>query len=81
MAIITDAHTALSNPILPGADPPAMVVGDTVWIYPTSSDDQRGHRVFAFSSTNLTDWERHGPVLDFADMSWINDDGSDRHFA
>ncbi len=70
-----------ANPILPGADPHAIVLGDTVWIYPTWSNDRRGERFFAFSSTNLKDWQRHGPVLDFADVAWIKDDGQKRHGA
>jgi len=65
---------------MPGADPHAVVVGDTVWIYPTWSDRWLD-RFFAFSSTNLTDWRRHGPVLDFQDVTWIGDDGRNRHFA
>ncbi len=69
-----------ANPIMPGADPHAVVVGDTVWIYPTWSDG-RGERFFAFSSTDLTDWQRHGPVLDFKDVTWIKDDGQERHHA
>lgn len=55
-----------ANPVLPGADPHAVVVGDTVWLYPTWSEERRVERFFAFSSTNLTQWQRHGPVLDFA---------------
>lgn len=70
-----------ANPILPGADPHALVEGDTVWIYPTWSDSRRAQRFFAFSSTNLTDWQRHGPVLDFEDVAWIGDDGQRRHYA
>jgi len=70
-----------ANPLLPGADPHAVVVGDTVWIYPTWSDDRRGQRFFAFSSTNWTDWQRHGPVLDLTEVKWIKDDGADQHRA
>ncbi len=70
-----------ANPILPGADPHALVVENTVWIYPTWSGDRLGQRFFAFSSTNLTDWQRHGPVLDFKDVKWIQDDGQERHHA
>jgi beta-xylosidase len=69
-----------ANPILPGADPHALVVGDTIWIYPTWSPG-RGERFFAFSSTDFTNWQRHGPVLDFKDITWINDDGQRRHSA
>lgn len=70
-----------ANPVLPGADPHAVVVGDTVWLYPTWSDERRGQRFFAFSSTNLIQWQRHGPVLDFADVPWIRDDGQPWHGA
>jgi beta-xylosidase len=69
-----------ANPIMPGADPHAFVCGNTVWIYPTWSGGQGG-RFFAFSSTNLADWQRHGPVLDFADVNWIKDDGQEVHHA
>lgn len=68
-----------NNPILQGADPHVLTVGNTVWIYPTWS--QRGMQQFyAFSSTNLVDWERHGPVLDFANVNWIKDDGAKIHY-
>ncbi len=69
-----------ANPVMPGADPHALVVGNTVWIYPTWSGGW-GQRFFAFSSTNLVDWERDGPVLDFKDVTWIREDGADRHYA
>jgi beta-xylosidase len=68
------------NPIMPGADPHALVVDNTVWIYPTWNGGQ-GERFFAFSSTNLTNWHRHGPVLDFKEVTWIKDDGQARHHA
>ena len=69
------------NPILPGADPHAITIGSTIWVYPTWNNLRRTQAFFAFSSTNLIDWERHGPVLDFKDVSWIGDDGADRHYA
>ncbi len=69
-----------ANPIMPGADPHALVVDHTVWIYPTWAGGP-GQRFFAFSSTNLANWERHGPVLDFRDVSWIGNDGAPRHYA
>lgn len=75
----TTAHAA--NPVLEGADPHALVADGVVWIYPTWSDDRRGQRFFAFSSTDLNNWERHGPILDFRGVGWIDDDGADRHFA
>jgi beta-xylosidase len=69
------------NPILPnGADPHAVVVGDTVWIYPTFGLN-REQAFYAFTSKNLLKWERRGPILRFADVKWINADGNRRHFA
>jgi beta-xylosidase len=68
------------NPVLPGADPDVLVVGDTVWIYPTWNPGG-GRQFYAFSSTNLTAWQRHGPVLDFKDVAWIDDDGRHNHRA
>lgn len=68
------------NPILPGADPYVLWIDNTVWIYPTWSDRPR-ERFYAFSSTNLVDWKRHGPVLDLADVTWVPEDGQSRHHA
>ncbi len=82
-AIVLSALCGLvhaANPVMPGADPHAVAVGDTVWIYPTWSD-RRLEGFFAFSSTNLTAWQRHGPVLDLEDVAWIRDDGQERHHA
>jgi beta-xylosidase len=71
--------TLPNHPVLRGADPHAIAVGNTVWVYPTWSE--RGHKeFFAFSSTNLVDWQRHGPVLDFQNVSWINADGAPVHY-
>jgi beta-xylosidase len=69
-----------SNPIMPGADPHAVVFGKTVWIYPTWNDGDV-KQFHAFASTNLKTWERHGPVLEFEDVSWIKEDGKDYHRA
>lgn len=55
------------NPVLCGADPDVLVVGDTLWVYPTF-----GRQAFhAFSTKDLVNWRRHGPVLRFADVPWI----------
>lgn len=64
---------------MPGADPHAITIGQTVWIYPTWG--KGGQQFFAFSSTDLQRWQQHGPVLDFADVGWIKDDGWDVYFA
>ncbi len=68
------------NPVFSGADPHAIALGNQIWVYPTWSERGR-QQFFAFASTNLIDWERHGPVLDFRDVSWIKDDGAPVHYA
>jgi beta-xylosidase len=80
LAWVQPAAAQWSNPIMPGADPHAMVVGQTVWIYPTW-DKADGKHFYAFSSTDLRSWQRHGPVLGFEDVRWIKDDGRDDHRA
>ncbi len=69
------------NPVLPGADPHVVVVGDTFWLYPTWSRPGSGEAFHAFSSTNLTDWSRNGPVLRLADVPWVAEDGRPWHGA
>jgi beta-xylosidase len=50
-----------------------------VWIYPTFSEP--GERVFyAFESQDLANWTRHGPVLDFKNVTWLDDDGAKHHW-
>lgn len=57
-----------ANPIFQGADPHAIVVDQTVWIYPTHGG---AGRFFAFSSDDLVNWQRHGPIFSFAGIDWI----------
>ncbi len=57
------------NPAFPGADPGALLVDDTLWIYPTYRSGER--RFFAFSSRDLVSWRIHGPVLEYGDIPWI----------
>jgi len=59
-----------ANPIMRGADPDILLVDDTVYMYPTGGP--RG-QFFVYSSNNLADWQRHGPILDFAKIDWIED--------
>ena len=51
------------------ADPHAMVEEGTVYIYPTHAQWQG--KFFAFSSTDLVTWQKHGPILDFKDIEWL----------
>jgi beta-xylosidase len=69
-----------SNPLMPGADPHALVDGKTVWLYPTRADPEGG-AFYAYSSGDLKNWTRHGPVLRFRDVPWVKADGRPRHGA
>ena len=69
------------NPILAGADPDAVVVGDTVWIYPTDATHRIGAAFWAFSSKDLRTWTEHGPILRFDDAPWIAADKAPWHGA
>ncbi len=67
------------NPLMPGADPHAVLEEGTFWVYPTWS--RNGQEFYGFSTRNLKDWEKHGPVLRLADVSWIKEDGETAHYA
>jgi beta-xylosidase len=49
-----------NNPVFPGADPHAAVVGDTVWLYPTDGTHRIGAAFWAYSSKDLKTWTWHG---------------------
>lgn len=75
----TSLQLAISaNPIMPGADPHTVLVDGVFWMYPTHFRDER--RFYAWSSPDLQNWEQHGPVLDFKDIPWIDEDGAPRHY-
>jgi beta-xylosidase len=63
------------NPLFTGwyADPEAIVFGDEYWIYPTFSAPYE-KQVFldAFSSKNLTRWDKHEHILDTSIVKWAN---------
>lgn len=62
------AVTSVNNPILEGADPHAVRVDGTFYVYPTSGPHSK---FFVYSSTNLLQWQRHPAVLDFTMIDWI----------
>ncbi len=69
----TPAHSPAPNPIFPGwyADPEALLIDGTAWIFPTTSakyDDQTF--LDAFSSPDLVTWTRHPRVLEMASIPW-----------
>jgi beta-xylosidase len=61
------------NPVLTGwyADPEGKVYGKEYWIYPTYSAPYKD-QVFmdAFSSKDLTKWEKHSDIIDTAAVKW-----------
>jgi len=63
------------NPLFPGwyADPEATIFGKQYWIYPTFSAKYE-QQVFldAFSSKDLTHWERHDHIIDTARVKWAH---------
>jgi beta-xylosidase len=75
---------AIHNPVLAGADPHVSVIDGKAWLYPTGSPPGTppGPPAFyAYSSTDLAHWQSRGPVLSFANVSWIGADGERAHYA
>ncbi len=66
IGLVPFAHA--DNPVLRGADPHAILVDGTFYVYPTS-----GHRslFYPYASTDLLKWERHSAILDFRKIDWI----------
>lgn len=61
------------NPVFPGwyADPEGIIYNDEFWIFPTYSAPY-SEQVFmdAFSSKDLTNWEKHERIIDTAAVKW-----------
>lgn len=73
MAGCTQQIRYSGNPVFPGwyADPEGIIFNDRFWIFPTYSapyEDQ----VFidAFSSDDLTNWEKHERIIDTGAVKW-----------
>jgi hypothetical protein len=56
------------NPILTAADPDVLLVGNKVWVYPTSGGRQY---FYAYSSSDLVHWQTHGPIFNIDTVSWM----------
>ena len=74
--IITDTFTA---------DPAALVHNETVYLY-TGHDEAPNNDVFfemhdwlAFSSTDMVNWQAHGPIMKATDFSWAKGDAWASH--
>lgn len=75
------SQIATKNPFLRGADPDAVVVKNTVWLYPTDGTHRAGAAFWAYSSKDLKTWTEYGPILRFDDVPWISADGAPWHGA
>jgi len=67
------------------ADAAALVQGDTVYLY-TGHDEAPNNDVFfqmhdwlVFSSTDMIDWQAHGPIMKATDFSWARGDAWASH--
>lgn len=67
LGVIIAQMVFAQNPIMRGADPDVLLIDNTLYLYPTSGRGQ----LFAYSSNELVSWQRHGPILDFAQIDWI----------
>lgn len=72
-AIVLAASAEAANPVFPGwyADPEAVMIDGTCWIYPTFSA-RYGEQVFldAFSSRDLVNWTKHPRIIDTTAVTW-----------
>jgi beta-xylosidase len=77
-ATLSNQDQKSGNPLFPGADPDVLIADKTYWIYPTGegnlTDDFLVH-----SSPDLTHWTTRGPILNLADIGWVNADGQPHH--
>lgn len=82
------ALTASANPIFKDvrtADPAAIVHNDTVYLYTGHDEapDNKGffvmHDWLVFSSTDMVNWQRHGPKLSTKDFKWAKGDAWASH--
>lgn len=67
------APAEAANPVFPGwyADPEAVMIDGTCWIYPTYSA-RYGEQVFldAYSSRDLVSWTKHPRIIDTTAVTW-----------
>lgn len=67
------------------ADPAALVVGDTVYLYTGHDEAPNNDRFFEmhdwllFSSTDMQDWQEHGPIMKATDFAWAQRDAWASH--
>jgi beta-xylosidase len=80
-AALTLSAASHANPILVGADPDILIVGDTYYLYPTYKAAFEEKQFHVYSSKDLRTWKDEGTILHFDDVKWIKDDGRTNHGA
>ncbi|GHB95506.1 family 43 glycosylhydrolase [Thermomonas carbonis] len=81
-AACTQAAAPGSNPIIRDkftADPAPLVVGDRLYLYVGHDQAQRDEMFdmrewLVYSTTDMTTWTEHGPIMTVADFKWAKAD-------
>lgn len=88
MALAFSTVASAKNPLFEDvftADPAALVVGDTVWLYtghdqaPNNDHFFEMHDWLAFSSQDMVHWQAHGPIMRATDFQWAKGDAWAAH--
>ena len=66
--LINPKPTVDHNPIMYAADPHMVIINNRAWIYPTSGFYRH---TFAYSSFDMVNWQKYGPILNFDNIPWI----------
>jgi len=72
--------TGWGNPLLEGADPHAIRVGGTYWMYPTEAGAPEP-LFAAYRSTDLKEWKREAVILKLSDVPWVPEDRAPKRLA
>lgn len=76
----TEDPTRTVGELIYTADPAAMVVDDTVYLYTTHDEqfpegkDYRMYNYRLWTSNDMTHWENQGTVLEYSDFDWARGD-------
>ena len=82
LAACAQAAAPGSNPIIRDkftADPAPLVVGDRLYLYVGHDEAQRDEMFnmrewLVYSTTDMTTWTDHGPIMKVADFKWAKAD-------
>jgi beta-xylosidase len=69
LTVGSPAYSVPGKALLEGADPGVLVEKDRFTLYPTGD----GAALAAWSSCDLNEWTKHGPLLKLKDIAWVMD--------